>query len=159
MMTAGFDRLQIFGGGHAAVDHHRAARAFTGAPLQRAEHLIHRGGIVTIAGKAFVGGGKAVAVEHQPHHHLLAVGPLVARLVALGLRIALGQTLEVGRGEIIEEERVVEVKQAPFACGERGFNLLAARMKLVEVAVKGVVAHRTEVTLQRMFPLVVPNFG
>ena len=118
-MAVGSDPLEIFGVSHAAVDHHRAAGPFAGAPLERAEHLIQGSGVVAIAGKDFVRPGKAVAVEHQAHHHLFAVGALVARIAALGLRIALGQTFEVGRGEIVEQQRVVEVKQGLFAFGQR----------------------------------------
>jgi hypothetical protein len=41
---------------------------------------------------------------------LLAIGALVTRVAALGWWIALRQTFEVGRGEIIEQQCVVEIK-------------------------------------------------
>ena len=150
MMTASFDPLQICGIRHAAVDHHGAAGAFAGAPLKRAQHLIERSGVVAIAGEDFVRPGKAVAVEDQAHYYLFAVGALVARVAALGLRIARGQTFEVGRGEIVEQQRVIEVKQRPFAFGQRTFDLFAVGMKLIEIAVKRLVTQPTEVALQEL---------
>ena len=157
VMTAAFDPLQIFGVGHAAVDHHRAPGAFAGAPLERPKHLIQRGGVVAIAGENFVCFGEAVAVEDQAHHYLLAVGALVARVAALGLRIALGPTLEVGRGEIIKQQGVVEIKQGPFARGQCRFDLLAPGMELVEIAVKGGFAQDTEVALQQLLQRTAPD--
>jgi hypothetical protein len=79
---------------------------------------------------------------------LLAIGALVARVAALGLWIALRQTFEVGRGEIIEQQCVVEIKQGPLALGQRRFDVLAPRMEPIEIAVKRTVVQPTEVALQ-----------
>src|SRR5207244_4262719 len=71
----------------------------------------------------------------------------VARVDALRLRIARRQTFEVGRGEIIEQQRVVEVKQGPFALGQRRFELFAVGMKFVQIAVKRLVTELAEVAV------------
>ena len=98
-----------------------------------------------------------MAIEHQAHHYLLAVEVLIARVAALGLPIARGQTHEIGRGEIIEQERVVEIKQVLFACGPRPFDLLRARMELIEVGVKRGFAQRTEVAVHDLLQRAAAN--
>ena len=73
--------------------------------------------IMGIAGEDFVAQGVAVAGDHQPDQHLLAVGPMIARVAALGLRIGRRHALEVGAGDVVEEQVVLQGEQrspAPF---------------------------------------------
>jgi hypothetical protein len=62
---------------------------------------------------------KAVAVDHEGDHDLLAVRSMIARVAALGLGVAGTLALEIGRGEIVEIDRGVEVEQTALALDQR----------------------------------------
>jgi hypothetical protein len=63
---------------------------------QTIEHGGERGMIAGIAGENLVSDRKPVAVDHQSHHHLFAIGALVARMAELGLAVARALTLKIG---------------------------------------------------------------
>jgi hypothetical protein len=83
-----------------------------------------------------MGLGKAISVDDQPHHHWLAIGTFIPRIAVLGLRIRHGLALKIRRGQVIEINRLIQVKEGPFPLAERRFNLLPLGMQSVQVAVQ-----------------------
>jgi hypothetical protein len=57
---------------------------------------------------------------------------VIARLAAIGLVIAGALAFKIGRGEIVEIDRRIEIEQAAFACNQRCLDGGAMRMQLVE---------------------------
>ena len=91
---------------------------------------------------------KTVAVQHQTYQHLLAIGPLIPRVATLGLRITLSLAFEVSRGQIIQVQSVVEMKQRLLAFGQLRFDALAVRVQPVQVAVQSIVVQRGKIHAQ-----------
>ena len=89
--------------------------------------------------------GKPSRLTTRPDHDLLAVGPMIARIAALGLAVAGALALEIGRGEIVEIDRGVEIEQAALARNQRRLDGGAVRMQLVEHLVERVFRERVEV--------------
>ncbi len=107
--------------------------------LQAIQHRLDRGAILAVAFKDFVGFGKAVPVQHQPHQHLLGIRPLVARVAALRRGIAQGFALEIGRGQVVEIQGVVQVEQGLLPFRQFPLDHLAVGMEPVQVAVQRFV--------------------
>ena len=139
------DLREILGEGHPAIDHHRRAAAPAGPLLQRRQHLVHGGAILAIAIEDLVGLRKPVAVQDQPHNHLLAVGPVIARVAALGLRILRALAFKVGGRQVVEVDRVVQVEQRALARGQGLLDRRALRMQPIEIAIERLVTERAEV--------------
>ena len=100
---------------------------------------------------------KPLAVDHQSHHHLLAVRPVIAPVAALGLGVARGLALEVRRGQVVEEAGVVTAKQRALALGQGRLDLRALRMQAVEVAVQRLVAPVVEIHLDDVRQRATPD--
>src|SRR5437764_14644651 len=83
-----------------------------------------------------MGLGKAVSVDDKPHHHLLAIGTFIPRISVLGLWIRQCLALKVRRGQVIQINRLIQVKEGPFPLAERRFNPLLLGMQSVQVAVQ-----------------------
>src|SRR6266550_8586907 len=81
----------------------------------------------------------------------LAIGPLIPRVAALGLRrVARGLALEVSRGQIVQIQSVVEMKQRLLALGQRRFDVLAVRVQSVQVAIQSIVVQRGKIHAQKV---------
>src|SRR6202035_2904173 len=102
----------------------------TGARRQQIQHGGERGAVLRVAGKHFVSDGKAVAIDHQSDHDLLAVRTMIARVAALGLGVAGTLAFEISRGEIVEIDRYIEIEMAALARGQRRLDGRAMRMEL-----------------------------
>ena len=48
-----------------------------------------------IASEHLVSDREPIAIDHQPHHHLFAIGTLIARMAELGLVVATALTLKI----------------------------------------------------------------
>src|SRR5689334_18236648 len=84
----------VLGTRHAAVHHPDAARE-PEARLHRADDLLDSRHVHAIAVEDFVAQRNAFARDDERDAHLLAVRPMIATVSALGLRIAVGESLEV----------------------------------------------------------------
>jgi len=69
--------------------------------------------IVGIAGEHLIAKRKAIEGHHQGNQDLLAVGPMVPTVAALGLGIALRETLEIRARHVVEQQVVLQGKQLP----------------------------------------------
>ena len=67
---------------------------------------LQRIAVLQIALEDLVRQRKPLPVDHQPHHHLLAVRAVIARVPALRLGVAQRLPLEVRRGQVVEEDGV-----------------------------------------------------
>ena len=101
--------------GHAAVENHGGSLFEANALTQAVEHDRKAGAILDVPGENLMRDRETVAIDHQPYHHLLAVGPVIARIAALGLAVLGSKSLEIGRGEIVKVDRGVEIEQAALA--------------------------------------------
>ena len=91
---------------------------------------------------------ETVAIDHQPYHHLLAVGPVIARIAALGLAVLGSKSLEIGRGEIVKVDRGVEIEQAALARNQCRLDSGAVRMQFVEHLIKRVFGKPLKVDIE-----------
>ena len=82
---------------------------------------------------------EAVAIDDEADHHLLAVRAVIARVAALGFAVGGGEPLKVGRGQVVEVDRAVEVEQAALAFDQCRLDRGAMRVQLVEHAVERVL--------------------
>jgi hypothetical protein len=71
---------------------------------------------------------------------LLTVGPLIPRVAALGLRIALHLSFEISRGQIVQVHGVIQAKQALLSCSQLALNQFTMGMKSIQVAVQSFIA-------------------
>ena len=101
--------------------------------------------------------GKTISVQYQPDHHLLAIGPLVARVAPFGLWVSLGLPFEIGRCQIVQIERVIEVEQRLFSFGKLPLDLFSIRVKRVQVAVKRILVELRKVLSQDVCNGGAPN--
>jgi hypothetical protein len=51
--------------------------------------------VISIASEHLVRDREPIAVDHQPHHYLFAIGALVARMAELGLVVAKALTFKI----------------------------------------------------------------
>jgi hypothetical protein len=141
MQVAGFDRSDVFVIGHAAIDNHGAAFGQADARPEQIEHGGQCGAVLGIARADLMGDREAVALDDEADHHWLAVRAVVARIATFGFVVGRGLALEIGRGQVVEIDRAVEIEPAAFALDERGLNGGAMEMELVEDAVERVLGH------------------
>jgi hypothetical protein len=86
-----------------------------------------------------------VAIQDQADDDLLAVRPVIARVSALGLGIVRALAFEVRRRQVVEVDRVVQVKERALACGQGLLDRGPLWVQAIEVAIKRLVAERAEV--------------
>ena len=128
MMATSADLIEVVVKRHAAVHDHRTPAFASGALLQNPQHLVNGRSVLAISLEDLVGLGKALPVENQADHHLFAVRPLIARVAAPRLGIALALSFEVGRGQIVEVITVVQIEK-------RFLSLRQSRLDLAPVGV------------------------
>ena len=75
-----------------------------------------------VADQRLVGQWKTLSRHHQGQHDLLAIAAVIAGVAAFGQFVLLGQALEVSAGQIVEQQVVVELEQAP-SCSFRSFSI------------------------------------
>ena len=82
--------------------------------------------IRAVAAEGFVAQGKTFGVDDERDHHLLAVGPMVARVAPLQQRVLLGLAFHVGAGQVVKQH--VELGAEQFAIA---FLQMALQFRLV----------------------------
>ncbi len=95
--------------------------------------------ILGVARPGAMGQGKAFATEHQGEDDLLAIAAMVARIATLGQVVFLGQALEVGAGQIVEEQVVIELEEGAEVFLQIVFDLVLGLEQLVEGAIEAVL--------------------
>jgi hypothetical protein len=147
-------------GGDAPIHHpHALSLAVLGLDLGQE---VRQGLLVEgIAGKHLVGQGKAVRGHHQGDDHLHAIGAFVAAVTEFALTLLRGVALEIGAGQIVEQDVEAGIKEAAPALLKVGKQVLFVREEMIQTAIEGVtvgdrkvlteqIAHRTVVVPMSM---------
>ena len=113
---------QVGLGGHAAVEADQPP-AGTETAFQGLNHRHERRRVAAVAGPRFLARREAVAVDDQADRQLLAIGPMVARVAALGLGVVIQAALEIGAGQVVQEQVVAEVNRSR-PCSARCFSMV-----------------------------------
>ena len=138
--TAFFQPVECRLADHAAIqDPDASAAAVTG--FHAGDDFPDGGAIVAVAGEDLVAERIAVARHHQTDEHLLAVGPMVARVAAPGLRIGSGLALKVSAGDVVQEQVVFQVEQRAQSFFQVFFQSFLVRQQVIEGAIEAVVIH------------------
>src|SRR6516165_10415686 len=123
---------------HAAVQN--PDPPFTPVAILHPRHdLLDRGAVVTIAGEHLITQRVTIASDDQADQHLLAVASVVARVAASCLGVGGRFTLEVGAGDIVEQQVIVQTKQASQPALKMHLQSPLAGQQPVEGAVQAVV--------------------
>jgi hypothetical protein len=69
---------------------------------------------------------------------LEAVGPTVAGIAALGERVRLTLAFEIGAGDVVEQELVLEVEEVAESLTEMFLQLVLMRQKLIERGIQAI---------------------
>ena len=112
-----------------------------GLPVARLHHpddLLQRRHVRAVAGKDLVAQGHATAAHHQRDIHLLAVRPVVSRVTALRQRIRRRFSFEVGAGDVVQQQVVVEFEQLAQPFLQVLLECLLVGQQLIERSVQSV---------------------
>ena len=93
-----------------------------------------------IAGEHLVDQWKAVEGHDQRDAHLLAVGTMIARIAAPGLRIGLRLALKERTRHVVEQHLVLDCKQLSTALRQMRFELRLVCKQMIEAAVETILA-------------------
>lgn len=94
MRAALTQQFQVLVADDAAVKD-PAPAGFPKLLFDRVQDVLQRRAIQTVAGKDFIGGREALGRDDPGQDELLAVGPVIARVAALGLGHGVGVALEI----------------------------------------------------------------
>ena len=115
-------------------------------PLRRPETLLHLGDhfvdglhILGIAGQGVMGQRESFAGHDQGQDYLFAVTAMVAGVATLGQVIVLGKALEVGAGQVIQQQVVVQAEEDAELLLEVVLDRLLGFQQIVEGAVQPVL--------------------
>ena len=108
-----------------------------------------------------MGQRKTVPGHDQRQHDLLAIAAVVAGIAAAGQVVLLGQSLEVGTGEIVEQQVVVELEQRPELALQIIFDGFLRFDQAIQCAVQAVLGHGAVGDTQEIFQArgLIPVFG
>ena len=136
--------------GHPPVDHYRLSFHESYALGQQVEHRAKRLPILDVAGEYLMGDRKAVAIDHQAHHHLFAVRTLVARVAPFGFRGPQGLAFEVRAGQVVQKDGLIQVEEVPLPLDQRPLNGHPVRMQSVEIPIQRILHQTAEVHAQNV---------
>ena len=106
--------LQILLADHAAVQHPDALRLAV-LRFHGRDDLGNGFAVVGVACENFVTQRNAFLRDDQADAHLQAIRTTVTRITALGLGITLALSFEVGAGDVVQQQVVLEIEQVPQA--------------------------------------------
>jgi hypothetical protein len=92
-----------------------------------------------IAGEHLVAQWKAVEGHDQRDAHLLAVGTMIARIPAPGLRIGLRLALEIRARDVVEQHFVLDCEQLAAALRQMRFERGLVRKQAIETAIQPIL--------------------
>ena len=95
--------------------------------------------VLGVAGPGAMGQRKALAGEDQSQDDLLAIAAMVAGIAAAGQVVVLGQAFEVGAGQVVEQQIVIELEEGAEPFLQVGFDLVLSLEELVEGAIQTIL--------------------
>ena len=140
---------------HAAIQCPDALRPAV-AGFHRLDDLLQGRRVVPISGEDFVAQRQAAARHHQADADLLAVGPMVARVAALGQGIRVGLAFEVRARHVVQQQIVLDGEQLAEPLLEKRLQRLLVRQQFVQPAVQAVVVHLVERHAQQVGQRALP---
>ncbi len=105
-------------------------------PLHRLHDFLQRRDIRAVSRENLVAQRHSALGNHQPDADLFAVGPMVARVAALGQRIAVGLALEIRAGHVVQQQVVLDAEQLAQAVLQEGFQRFFMRQNRVQRAIE-----------------------
>jgi hypothetical protein len=138
-------------GGDAAI-HHPDALGRAVAAADGGEHLAQGGLVGGVAGEHLVGEGQAFGRDDEGDDDLHAVAafiPAVAEAARVGLVVG-HVALEVGAGQVVEQDLVAHAEQVAPALAQVGEEVLFVREQQVVAAVESVVLHRARIDVEKV---------
>ena len=123
---------------HAAIHDPDAVR-FAETSLNVADDPLDGLQILGVAGPGAMGQGKAFATEDQGEHDLLAIAAMIAGIAALSEFVFLGQAFEVGAGQVVQQQVVVELKERAEPLLQVVFDLLLGLKESVQGVIEPIL--------------------
>src|SRR5271154_6082506 len=123
---------------HAAV-HDPDAVGFAEAGLDVVDDGLDGLQVLGVAGPGAMGQGKTLAAEDQGEHDLLAIAAMVAGIAALGHVVVLGQAFEIGAGQVVEQQIVIELEESAELLLQVGFDVVLSLEELVERVIQTIL--------------------
>ena len=104
------------------------------------DHMHQRFPIVHVAIEQFVAQFEAVLVEDHPDHDLRAVIALLLALAALGALVALHLTFEIGVGQVVQQNRALQMEVRAFLLAQMRSDRLPVQQKMVTGSIISVTS-------------------
>ena len=111
------------------------------ALLHQRHDLLHCRHIVAVAFEDLVAQRQPLTGHHQRDADLLAVRPVIAAVATLGQGVAFHSSLEVGRGDVVEEEVVFDTEQLSKPLPNVLFDFVFVRQDLVQSSIDSILVH------------------
>jgi hypothetical protein len=92
-----------------------------------------------VAGEHLIAQGKAIEGHDEGDAYLLAVGPMIAGIAALCLRVGFQLALEIGAGDIVEQHVVLDREQLPAALRQMRFQFGLGCEQMIEAAIEPIL--------------------
>src|SRR5262249_3940888 len=134
---------------HAAVQHPDAPLAAV-AGLHARHDLLDGGAVGAVAGEALVAQGVAIAGHDQADEHLLAILAVVAGVAAARLRVGGRLALEVGAGDVVQQQVVLQGEQPAQPLPQMDLQGALAGQEPVQRPVQAVAVGRVVGDAQRV---------
>ena len=109
-----------------------------------------------VAGEHLIAEREAVEGHDQRDAHLLAVGPVIAGITALGQRIGLRVAFEEGARHIVKQHLVLGREQFAAAPSEMRFKRPLVQQQRVECAVQAILVDLRHIELQQIWERRAP---
>src|ERR1700681_4944126 len=91
-----------------------------------------------LAGEHLVAQGEAVEGHDKSDAYLLAIGPVIPGIAALGQRVRFGQAFEIRACHVVKQHFVLDRKQLSAAPGQMRLKRRLVHEKMIEAAIKAI---------------------
>ena len=132
--------LHIVRADHAAIQHPDAVSL----PVTRfhaCDNFFQRGHVAAVAGKNLIPQRHPFAAHHQGNVDLLAIRTMVAGIAALRQRIGCCLAFEIGTGDVVQQQIVIQREQLPQPLLQMLLQGLLVRQKLIQRTIKPVLVY------------------
>ena len=157
---AGTQKLQVLLADHPPV-HHPHPFGLAVFSFHRRDDVLDGGHIGAVAREHFVAHRQTFGSHHQSNADLFAVAPMVAAVAPCRQFVVLGQSLEGGAGNIVEQKFEAHPEPIPVALQQLRAQRLLVRQQLVQPAIQprivDLLQRHAQQILQRR--VVIPALG
>ena len=127
IVAARFEQGEVGLGGKAGIEDHDGLElgGLRGALIKALKHAFQGGGVGGVAFKDFVSEGEAVLIKGHADGDLAAVITLLFVFAVFGLWVGFGKALEVGVGDVVEDDAALEIEEVFFVLAELSLDHFA----------------------------------